>query len=74
MSTNEVSKVSKGVRMLKEQGHFVEGRVKGAKMWWEIDHRMLATPEEIEHIADGVYTLSELEDLFVRRAEEQAEK
>jgi len=35
---------------------------------------MLATPQEIEHIADGVYTLSELEDLFVRRAEEQAEK
>jgi hypothetical protein len=44
------SKISKGVRILKEQGHVVEGRVQFNKMWWEIDRQMLATPEEMEHL------------------------
>jgi hypothetical protein len=67
------SKISKGVRILKEQGHLVEGRVQFNKMWWEIDRQVLATPEEIEHLADGVYSLSELEELYIkRRAEGQA--
>jgi len=66
-------KLSKGVRILEEQGHLVEGRIQFDKMWWEIDQRMLATPEEIEHLADGVYSLSELEELYIkRRADEQA--
>ena len=42
MNTNE--KVSKGVRMLKEQGDFVEG-VLGQQMRWEIDHRMRQSQE-----------------------------
>jgi hypothetical protein len=68
-------RLSKGVRMLEEQGHVVEGRIQYDKMWWEIDHRMLATPEEIGHLADGVYSLSELEELYIkRRAEEEAAK
>jgi hypothetical protein len=67
------SKISKGVRILTEQGHLVEGRVQFNKMWWEIDRQMLATAEEIEHLADGVYSLSELEELYIkRRAEGQA--
>jgi len=68
-------KLFKGIRMLKEQGHLVERRIQFDKMWWHIDGRMLATSEEIEHLADGVYSLSELEELYgKRRAEEQAAK
>ena len=68
-------KLSEGIRILREQGHQVEGRIQFDKMWWEIDRRMLASPEEIGHIADGVYSLSELEELYIkRRAEEQAAK
>lgn len=68
-------KLSKGIRILREQGHQVEGRIQFDKMWWEIDRRMLASPEEIGHIADGVYSFSELEELYIRRrAEEQAGK
>jgi hypothetical protein len=34
---------------------------------------MLATPEGIEHLADGVYSSSELEELHIkRRAEERS--
>ena len=61
--------------MLEEQGHLVKGRIQFEKMWWEIGGRMLATPEEIEHLAEGVYSLSELEELYImRRADEQAAK
>lgn len=67
-------KISQGVRMLKEQGHQVEGRIQFGKMWWDIDRRMLATPEEIEHLADGVYTLAELEELYIRRRNEERTK
>jgi hypothetical protein len=68
-------RLSRGVRMLEEQGHVVEGRIQFDKMWWEIDRRMLATSEEIGHLADGVYSLSELEELYIkRRAKEQAAK
>lgn len=64
-------KVSTGIELLREQGHEVRGRVQFDKMWWEIDRRMLASPEEIRHLADGVYSLSELEELYrMRRAEE----
>lgn len=70
MDSND--RLSKGVRMLEEQGHLVEVRGQFDKMWVEIDRRMLATPEEIGHIADGVYSLSELEELYIkRRTEEQ---
>jgi hypothetical protein len=71
---NQNDKISQGVRMLKEQGHQVEGRIQFDKMWWEIDRRMLATPEEIEHLADGVYTLADLEDLYIRRRSEERTK
>lgn len=73
MDSND--RLYKGVRMLEEQGHLVEERIQFDKMWWEIDQRMLATPEEIRHLADGVYSLSELEELYIkRRADEQAAK
>jgi hypothetical protein len=66
-------KLFKGIRMLKEQGHLVEGRMQFAKLWWEIDCRMLATGGEIEGLADGVYSFSELEELYIkRRADEHS--
>jgi len=34
---------------------------------FEIDGKMLASWEEIEDLADGVYSLVELEDLYERR-------
>jgi len=66
------AKVSKGVQLLREQGHRVESRIQHGNQWWEIDERMLATPEEISQIADGVYSLTELEELFVKRREEES--
>ena len=69
---NQEDKVLRGVRMLREQGHRVESRIQHGKLWWEIDQRMLATPEEISEIGDGVYSLAELEELFVKRREEES--
>ena len=75
MNTDLNDKSPKGIRILREQGHQVEEHIEFDKLWWEIDRRMLASPEEIGHIADGVYSLSELEELYIkRRAEEQAAK
>ena len=37
------------------------------------NNRILASPEEVEYLAEGVYSLEELEELYMRRrAEEQA--
>jgi hypothetical protein len=71
---NDDEKVSKGTRMLKEQGHRVEGRIQFGKVWWEIDRYLLATPEEIEHIADGVYSFAELEELCIKRQADEKRK
>jgi hypothetical protein len=60
-------KPSKGVSILRRQGHTVEARFQFGKTWWEIDRRMLATREEVKHIADGIYSLPELEELYLRR-------
>jgi len=64
-------KVSKGVRMLQGQGHLVEPYGFYGKNWWQNDDKMLATPEEIEHIADGIYSLADLEEIFIRRRLEE---
>ena len=36
-------------------------------MWFEIDGRVLASWQEMQDLADGVYSLPELEDLYERR-------
>jgi hypothetical protein len=60
---------------LKELGHHVERQVRLDKTCWQIDRGMLATPQEMEEFADGVYSFPELEELYMkRRAEEQATK
>ena len=57
--------------MLREQGHEVESSIRHGKLWWEIDRKMLASDEEIEQIADGIYSLAELEELFIKRRKEE---
>jgi hypothetical protein len=61
--------------MLKAQGHTVQPQVHGDKgtFWSEVDGRMLVSWEEMQNLADSVYSLDELEELFKRRqAEEQS--
>jgi len=67
-------KVEAAIRMLKAQGHVVQTQVRGERgtFWFEIDGRMLVSWEEMQNLADSVYSLSELEDLFKRRAGIQA--
>jgi hypothetical protein len=69
-------KVEVGIQMLKAQGHAVETQVRGEKgtFWFEVDRRMLVSWEEMQSLADGVYSLSELEELFRRRQAEEANR
>lgn len=60
-------RISKGVRMLQKQGHRVEEYTLRGKSWWQIDNRLLATPEEIKDIADGLYSLRKLEKVHAEK-------
>ena len=64
------SKIDAAIEALKSQGHSVRPCNRGGKSWYEIDGRMLASHQEMEDLADRVYSLLELEDLFVRRRNE----
>jgi hypothetical protein len=58
---------------LQKQGYKVRPRTKDGELRFEIDDRILADPEELEHLAECVYSLEDLEELHMRRrAEEQA--
>ncbi|MGB7847596.1 MAG: hypothetical protein WBL63_18430 [Candidatus Acidiferrum sp.] len=61
------------IASLTEKGHEVRPYNMEGKMFYEIaDRRMLATPKEMNELGEGVYRLTELEELFVkRRLEEQ---
>jgi hypothetical protein len=61
------AKISKGVQMLNEQGHRVEIHIRLGRTSWEIDGYLPASSEEIEHIADGVYSFDELLELCTKR-------
>ena len=52
--------ISKGVRLLEKQGHRVEPYMLHGKKWWQIDGHILITPEEINHIGEGRYSLAKL--------------
>ena len=56
---------------LKSQGHAVRPYNREGQSWYEIDGRMLVSLQEMEDLADRVYTLLELEDLFVRMRKEE---
>jgi len=66
------SKIERAIEVLRQQGHTVRPYNREGTFWFEIDGRMLASAQEIGELADRVYSLVELEDLFKkRRAEEQ---
>ena len=64
-------KIDAAVQMLKKQGHSVDAQVRDGKEWFQIDGRMLASSEEMRNLGDGVYSLAELEELFIRRRVEE---
>jgi len=64
--------VNAAIKMLTGQGHTVRPFLRYGVLWFEIDTGMLATQQEMLELGDGVYSLSELCELFARRrAEEQ---
>lgn len=67
-------KIDVGIEMLRAQGHTVQAQVRGqqGRMWFEVDRRMLVSWEEMQQLADGVYSLAELEELFKKRRAEEA--
>ena len=65
-------KIDAAIRMLKAQGHTVKTQLRDDKFWFEVDRRMLVSWEEMQNLADGVYSLAELEELFRRRRAEGA--
>ena len=64
-------KIETAIRILREQGHIVEIQPDRGKTWFEIDHRMRASAEEMQNLADGFYSLPELEEIFLQRRIEQ---
>jgi hypothetical protein len=67
-------KLQAGIRLLTSQGHTVQPQVHGAagRMWFQVDRRMLVSHEEMEGLADGVYSLDELEALYKQRQADEA--
>ncbi len=67
------AKIHMAIEALKQQGHTVRPYNREGTFWYEIDGgRMLASAQEMGELADRVYSLAELEDLFKKRnAEEQ---
>jgi signal transduction histidine kinase len=61
-------KIEVAMRALRAEGHVVEVQLDGGKTWFEINHRMRASAEEMQNLADGLYSLSELEELFIERS------
>jgi len=68
-------KVVAAVKMLREQGHSVCAQVRDGTQWFNVDERMLVSWAEMNDLAEGVFSLVELEDLYRRRrADEQQKK
>jgi hypothetical protein len=64
--------IEKAIALLRQQGHTVKPYNRDGKFWFEVDGRMLASHQEMEELADRVYSLEELEGLFKqRRTDEQ---
>ena len=60
------------VKMLQIQGHAVRPHIRNGVLWFEIDGNVLATRQELLELADGVYSFTELLELFLlRRTEER---
>ena len=59
------------IKMLQGEGHTVRPYIRYGTLWFEIDGGMLATRQEMGELADGVYSLQELSELFARRRAEE---
>jgi hypothetical protein len=66
-------KVEAAIDILKRQGHAVQAIIReNGTMWFEIDRKMLTSWDEMINLADGVYTLEVLIELYkVRQAQEK---
>jgi hypothetical protein len=67
-------KVLAGVKMLRQQGHSVCAQVRDGKQWFHVDERMLVSWAEMNDMAEGVFSLVELEDLYKRRRADEQQK
>jgi hypothetical protein len=65
--TQTKEKIELAIRTLRSEGHVVEIQLDRGKTWFEIDRRMRASAEEMQNLADGVYSLAELEEVFLQR-------
>ena len=61
-------------KILQGQGHTVRPYIRYGTLWFEIDGNMLATRQEMLELADGVYSLQELAEIFARRHAEEESK
>lgn len=59
------------IKMLQGQCHTVRPYIRYGTLWFEIDSNMLATRQEMLELAEGVYALQELAELFARRRAEE---
>lgn len=57
--------------MLREQGMRSNRLFGAASCGGRLIRRMLTSDEEIDQIADGIYSLAELEELFIKRRKEE---
>jgi len=62
---NAKEKIEAAIDMLKKQGHAIQAVIReNGTMWFEIDSKMLASWEEMINLADGVYTLETLTQIY----------
>jgi hypothetical protein len=66
-------KIEAAMKMLAQQGHTVISCLQMGQYWYHLlDNHSLLKPQEMEELADGVYSFEELIELFEkRRLEEQ---
>jgi len=70
---NAKEKVDIAIAMLQQQGHVVQPIIRDGTMWFEIDRQMLSSWDEMVNLADGVYTLDVLINLYKVRAAREKE-
>jgi hypothetical protein len=54
------SKMIEGIRRWTDQGHTIVRRIHDGKTCWEIDQQTLASHEEVQNLANGIDSPSEL--------------
>ena len=59
--------INAAVSMLHMQGHAVRPYIRYGVLWFEIDESILATRQELLELADGVYSFTDLQELFLLR-------